>query len=260
MAWSASFLIDPICSENCCSSHTKEKRTHLPLGLWRATHDGNPDGTIPPTSGLEGDGSMLPRISDWPLMTHHVKRHLNTSNRIPTPFLSFGTWELVSSRMHRWKKYGVRNIRLHFLATNQLPESIPVYRATGLVHRMNLDFKSYLTGEYLVHGEVQAQALIFHGSGDGENCILELPATRMATIPGLNCTSVTCTLPQGLFGGARPSSTRLDYPKDNSGAAIYGTKYPIGVWVVWDSITCGKLFTIADWNEYCYGLDSTTLS
>jgi hypothetical protein len=136
------------------------------------------------------------------------------------------------------------------MATCLLPETTSVHRATGLAHKINLDFKPYLEGEYLVHGKVPASALILHLSGEGDNCFFELPATRMAFIPELNRTSVCCTLPQGFFGGTWPSTSHLDYPKDNSGAAIYGAKYPIGAWVMLDSITCGKLFTIADWEEY----------
>lgn len=172
MAWSPSLLIDQVCNDGCGSSHTGRGRTHLPIGLWRGTYDGSKNGTIPPNSGLKSDGSMLPRMLDWHLTVSDVERHLNKLNRVPTPFLSFGTWELVSSRVRMWKKDKVRNIRLHFIATNLLPNTTPVYRVTGLVRCIGLEFKSYYEGEYLIHGQVPASAFICHLSGEGEDCIV----------------------------------------------------------------------------------------
>lgn len=251
MAWSAALLIDQVCNHTYDSTHTGQERTHLPIGLWRATHDGNQDGTIPPNPALEVDGCMLPRMLDWRLPTYDdVDRHLNKSNRLPTPFLSFGTWELVSSRVHMWKKRNVRNIRLHFVATNLLPNTTSVYRVRGLVQQMGLTFESYSEGEYLIHGPVPASAFLLHLSGEGEDCLVELPLTRRALMPGLKCDPMVCRFPTGFFGGTRPSATCFHWPKDNSGAVIYGVEYPSVFLVMSDSITCGKLFTIADWVRY----------
>lgn len=251
MAWSAALLIDQLCNHTCDSTHTGQERTHLPIGLWRATHDGDQDGTIPPNSALEVDGRMLPRMLDCRLPTYYdVQRHLNKSNHVPTPFLSFGTWELVSSRVHMWKKRNVRNIRLHFIATNLLPHTTPVYRVKGLVQQKGLTFEPYSEGEYLIHGPVPASAFLLHPSGKGEDCLVELPLTRRALMPGLKCAPMVCVFPTGFFGGTRPSATCFHWPQDNSGAVIYGVEYPSVFLVMSDSITCGKLFTIADWVRY----------
>jgi hypothetical protein len=192
---------------------------------------------------------MLPRVLDV-LTCDDVERHLDKSNRIPTPLLSFGTWELVSSRVRMWKRHNVRNIRLHFMATNLLPDTTSVYRVTGLVQQLGLKSESYYEGEYLIHGTVPALAFLLHFSGEGEECVVQLPITRTPQMPGFGCSSILGSFPVGFFGGLRPSAAHFDWPKDSSGAAIYGDDYPSVFLILSDSITCGKLFTIADWVKH----------
>ena len=192
---------------------------------------------------------MLPRVLDVPTCDD-VERYLDKSNRIPTPLLSFGTWELVSSRVRMWKRHNVRNIRLHFMATNLLPDTTSVYRVTGLVQQLGLKSESYYEGEYLIHGTVPASAFLLHLSGEGEECLVQLPITRAPLMPGLKCIPILGVFPVGFFRGIRPSVVHFDWPKDSSGAAVYGTNHPSVFLVMSNSITGGKLFTIADWVKH----------
>jgi hypothetical protein len=249
VSWS-DLLINEVCSDVCTSGHTGQERTHLPLGLWRITHDGNSTGDIPPSSRLEQDGCMLPRVSKCHVTPHDVELHLNKCNRVPTPFLSFGTWELVSNRLYKWKKGNVRNLRLHFLAMNRLATTTPVYRVSSLVRKMGRKVTSYMEGEYLIHGEVPASALIFSTSGGGADCLFELPVTRADSLP-FPCSGWTVgILPLGFFGGKQPSNLRFNCPRDESGAVIYDAERPNISLVMSDSMTGGKLFTVADLMEH----------
>ncbi|KAF2433885.1 hypothetical protein EJ08DRAFT_17185 [Tothia fuscella] len=247
MAWAPSLLIDRLCSKNCNSHHLGPERSHLPIGLWRATHDGSSSGRIPPNSGFDGDGCRRPRLvtSFSSPLEDEVRKHLDKANQIPSPFLSFGTWELVSSRVHMWKGKGVRNIRLHLMAAPLLPGNTTVYRASGF------DSTPYYEGEYLVQGEVPASAFLLRSwGGEGKDCLLKLPATRSAWVPGLHSDSVLCVVPRDFAESLEQAGTGYGYKRDHAEEVVYDCNGPSGFLVMSDSITCGKLFTIGDLMEH----------
>jgi hypothetical protein len=139
------------------------------------------------------------------------------------------------------------------MATNLLPDTTSVYRVTGLVQQLGLRSESYYEGEYLIHGTVPASAFLLHLSGEGEECLVQLPITRAPLMPGLDCTSMLGVFPIGFFGGIRPTVVHFDWPKDSSGTAIYDADYPSVFLVMSDSMTHGKLFIIVDWVKYYSG-------
>lgn len=108
--------------------------------------------------------------------TSYILNHLNAYKRTPTTFLSFGTWRCLSSRIARWEALGVRNMKLHLIATSILPITTKVFKSADWAAQYSPQgAKPYLDGEYLVQGPVPASS--FFRSG--------LPVQDIPLCPGL---------------------------------------------------------------------------
>lgn len=152
--------------EDFLSCHQGPERKFLPEVLARVTHDGN-SGKIPPTTGVSANGDMHPRrLHDpsRPPRPQHVLNHLNMYKRTRTPFLSFGTWSCVSSRIARWEELGVRNMKLHVILTSRLPDATMVLRSTDWADKHSYaGAKPYHRGEYLIRGKIPASSFLLSG-------------------------------------------------------------------------------------------------
>jgi hypothetical protein len=179
-----------------------------------------------------------------------VERHLDWSNRIPTPFLSFGTWEKVSSVIYTLtKKMRIQNIRVYFLLTDSLPATIPIYRVYGIAKELEIDLKPYMEGEYLVCGTIPNSSYLVRTWGDGTRYPLDLPMTRPHFLPFANDVKIHLRLPTGMlayFDNSKPASLHLECLRrlmpntpDNEVSEFFRC-------ILVDALTRGEIFTVGE--------------
>lgn len=240
-----------LCNHSCVSPHMYHDRQHLPLALLRVTHDGSADGQIAPTPRPDANNTIWPRYRGQRTITRHeVASHMDLSSRLETQFSSCTTWYHLSSRIERWKASGVRNLRVHVIFTPHLPQVTKIYKATGLVHRFNLEQQPYYEEEYLVCGSVHPKAIILSFSGEGESILLDLPLFGFQyPFSFIRHPTVLVEVPAGLFG----SKDQIPDREVIRNAGISSDRFlamgnnNFEFKILLDTFTRGKFFTVADW-------------
>ncbi|KAL2811552.1 hypothetical protein BDW59DRAFT_155512 [Aspergillus cavernicola] len=241
-----------LCNRTCSSPHTNQSRQHLPLALMRMTHDGSADGRTAPTPRPDANNTIWPRFrGQRPITEYEVTCQMDLSSRFETQFSSCTTWSHLSSLLEIWKtKKRVRNLRVHIIFTPYLPPATKVYKASGLVHRFELEQEDYLVEEYLVCGPIPSSAIILSFSGEGERILLDIPLFGFQYLfPFIRRPTILVAVPTGLFG----SNDQIPDPEVIRNAGISSDRLQVagnrdfGLRVLLDTFTRGKYFTVKDW-------------
>ncbi|RAH74029.1 uncharacterized protein BO66DRAFT_178880 [Aspergillus aculeatinus CBS 121060] len=241
-----------LCGDACAISHTDQDRQHLPLCLFRVTHDGTDDGKVGPTPRPDANGTMWPRYCGQRNITSgEIARHLKKSSRFATQFSSCTTWAQLSSRIKTWKKSGVSNLCVHVIFTPLLPQATEIYKATGLIRLFNLKQRPWNEEEYLVRGPIDSSAIILSFSGEGEEILLELPLFEFQyPFSVVQRSKVLVPMPEGIFCNHHPTPqdrVRIRTAGISCDYFLAKGKKDGKSRVLLDTFTRGRFFTVADY-------------
>lgn len=211
--------------------------------LFRGTHNGNANGSIPPNHAPDLNGDIWPRNryrDHSPITRLEVEEHGNMKSHFPTPFSSFTTWRGLSSRIDNWKKNGVQDIRVHIVLTPWLPPNTEVYTATGLRKSFSLRLQPCFEEEYLVRGPIYSDAIVSSWCGDGQDVLLAIPLFGFRyAFPPIDSNESLVILPAGFFPdeeNTKVVSQRLAREGDKDRRCR----------ILLDAFTRGGFFTVAD--------------
>ncbi|KAF2224261.1 hypothetical protein BDZ85DRAFT_260650 [Elsinoe ampelina] len=129
-------------------------------------------------------GNMVSRNPHTALNRRTMRRHLDISNRHPTPLLSFSSsWDSALARRRRYINHGAGDVSIIAIWVDSSDE---IYDAYNEARELGLpNFEQYLD-EYLVHHAVAAQEYsilaIFRGIAPEADAQIVLPRCR-STIP-----------------------------------------------------------------------------